>query len=405
MPSQLTKSKIDSTVPTHKEQFVWDQSISGFGLKISPSGRKTFLLVYRMGGRDTPTRRYTLGTYGSITPDMARKEAIRLRGLIASGTDPMELRAQAKTQLSFGEFAKKYLKEHACLHKKPSSLREDQRNLNKHLLPILDNKPLEIIVRADIAKIHQGLRDSPIAANRCLSLLTTMFNLSERWGYRPDNTNPCRHITRFKENKRQRFLSSEELARLGQVLSKAEQANTHSPFVLALFRLLILTGARLGEILFLKWDQVNLKERCLHLSDSKTGPKTIHLNAPSLTVLDGLPRMEGNPFVCAGKRQGKGLVGVHHSWYGLRKTAGLSDVRIHDLRHSFASVGVSSGTSLYVIGSLLGHTLPATTARYAHLHTNPQQVASEDIAQQILAAMNPPTEEGEVVSLTKKKYA
>lgn len=400
MHSQLTKSKIDSIPTPNKEHFFWDQGISGFGIKISPSGRKTFILVYRMGRRGAPTRRYTLGTYGNITPDMARKEALRLRGQIASGTDPMELRAQAKAQLSFGEFANKYLQEHACLHKKPSSLREDRRYLNKNLLPTLSNKPLEKLVRADIAKVHHGLRASPIAANRCLALLTTMFNLSERWGYRPDNTNPCRHIKRYKENRRQRFLSSEELARLGQVLSKAEQGNTHSPFVLALFRLLILTGARLGEILSLKWDQVDLKERCLHLSDSKTGPKTVRLNAPSLAVLDGLPRIEGNPFVCAGKRPGKGLVGVHHSWYALRKTAGLPDVRLHDLRHSFASVGVSSGTSLYVIGSLLGHTLPATTARYAHLHTNPQQEASEDIAQQIHAAMNPSNAECEIVPLT-----
>ncbi len=387
MNAPLTKSKIDSLLPGAKDVFVWDTTIPGYGVKVTPSGRKVFILQYRVSGRASNKRRYTIGPYGAITPDQAKKEAVRLRGLIAGGIDPSEAKDRAKAAVPFKVFAAQYLEQYATTHKKPRSIVEDRRNLDNHVLPVLGNKSLEKISRADIAQLHHRLRTSPTAANRVLSLLTTMLNLAERWGIRPDGSNPCKHIQRFKEQRRERFLSSEELARLGQALTKAEQDNIHSPFIIGLFRLLIFTGARLGEIRLLQWTDVDLEERRLNLPDSKTGKKVIHLNAPAVAVLDQLPRIEGNPFVCCGQRKKKGLVGIHRVWFDIRGTAKLPDVRLHDLRHSFASVAAGSGTSLYVIGSLLGHTLPSTTARYAHLQSDPLREAAEAIGQQILSAM------------------
>ena len=401
MAGKLTKARIDSITASTKDVFLWDEQVPGYCLKVTPTGRKIFLLVYRIGGRGSPVKRFKVGDYGTLTPDQARKEAIRLKGQIASGLDPAEAKLKQKSAILFGEFSKRYLAEYAELHKKPRSIQEDRRNLDNHVLLSLGNKPLEKIGRADIAKLHHGLRESPIAANRTLSLLTTMFNLSERWGLRPDGSNPCRHIQRYKETRRERFLSSEELSRLGQALAKVEEDKTYSPFLVAVIRLLIFTGARLGEILSLKWEDVDFQGRRLNLADSKTGKKVIQLNAPALAVLDQLPRIEENPYVCCGQRLGKGLVNIHRGWFDIRDQAGLPDVRLHDLRHSFASVAASAGTSLYVIGSLLGHTQPSTTARYAHLHQDPLREASEAIAQRIHAAMNPASEKGEVISIPK----
>ena len=401
MQGKIIKSIIDSISPASKDQFLWDIQIPGFGLKVTPSGRKVYILQYRIGGGNTYLKRYTIGTHGDLTPDQARKEALRLKGQIASGLDPAEAKKKERAALPFKDFSTRYLAEYAELHKKPRSIQEDRRNLDNHVLLSLGNKPLEKIGRADIAKLHHGLRESPIAANRTLSLLTTMFNLSERWGLRPDGSNPCRHIQRYKETRRERFLSSEELSRLGQALAKVEEDKTYSPFLVAVIRLLIFTGARLGEILSLKWEDVDFQGRRLILADSKTGKKVIQLNAPALAVLDQLPRIEENPYVCCGQRLGKGLVNIHRGWFDIRDQAGLPDVRLHDLRHSFASVAASAGTSLYVIGSLLGHTQPSTTARYAHLHQDPLREASEAIAQRIHAAMNPASEKGEVISIPK----
>jgi integrase len=402
MNATLTKSKIDTFLPGSKDVFVWDTTLPGFGLKITPSNHKTYLLSYRLGGREATKRRYTIGTHGTFTPDQARKEAIRLRGLIASGTDPAEAKIKARAVMPFKQFAEQYIEQYAKLHKKPRSIVEDQRNLDNHVLPIFGSKSLENISRPDIAKLHHRLRTSPTAANRVLSLLTTMLNLAERWGLRPDGSNPCKHIQRFKETRRERFLSSEELARLGQALTKTEQDNTHSPFIIGLFRLLIFTGARLGEIRTLTWEDVDLEERRLNLPDSKSGKKVIHLNAPAVAVLDALPKIEGNPFVCCGQRKKKGLVGIHRSWFDIRDTAGLPDLRLHDLRHSFASVAAGSGMSLPIIGALLGHSQAETTKRYSHLHQDPLREASEAIAQQIHAAMNTPSKKAPVVPMSKR---
>ncbi len=405
IPMKLSKTIIDAIEPSAKDQFCWDSGIAGFGLKTTPTGRKVFVLQYRLGGRGTPAKRYTIGVYGALTLSQAQKEAIRLNGQIASGVDPAEIRkAQTRAAVTFRQFSERFITEHAKPHKKPSSVKEDQRNLDNHILPALGSKALEKITRGDISKLHFNLRKTPIAANRTVALLVTMMNLAEKWELRPDGTNPCRHIQRYPEVSRERFLSGEELARLGQVLTQVEQDKAHGPFIIALFRLLIFTGARLGEIRSLKWEYVDLQERRLNLPDSKSGRKVVTLNAPAVAVLDQLPRIEGNLYVCCGRQAGRPLRTVHNAWRDIRRLSGLEDVRIHDLRHSFASVAAGSGMGLPIIGSLLGHRQAETTKRYSHLHQDPLREASEAIAQQIDAAMNSPIQEAEVVPLTKKKY-
>jgi integrase len=388
MQGKITKRTVDSISPARIDQFLWDTDLSGFGLKVTPSGSKVYILQYRIGGRGSPARRYTLGKHGSWTPDGARKEATRLLGLVASGADPAEAKQKDKSGLNITSFAEHYLTQYAEPHKKPRSVVEDRRNLYKLVLPTLGTRRVDKISRAHIAKLHHDLQETPVAANRVLAVLTTLFNLAEKWGFRPDGSNPCRHIQKYKEHKRERYLNAAELIRLGEVLTKTKQNKTHSSSVLAAIKLLIFLGARRSEVLTLKWDYVDLDTKSLRLPDSKTGSKTIHLNAPALAVLDTLPRVEGNPYVLPGNKRGSHLVNLQTAWQEIRKEANLEDVRLHDLRHSFASVAAGAGMSLPTIGALLGHHDTSTTNRYAHLDQDPLKKANDEIGERIHAAMS-----------------
>ena len=291
------------------------------------------------------------------------------------------------------------------------------------------------------------MKDRPGAANRCLALMSKMFNLAEKWGLRPDGSNPTRHVEKYPERKFERFLSEAELACLGMALAEADRgakrrrrkaghgrraASEHTSAIAAL-RLLIFTGCRRGEILTLKWQHVDFERGCLMLPDSKTGAKLVPLGAPALELLSQLPRTDGNPYVLPGSVRGEHYVGLPKAWRGIRARAtvlslaqhddervsglierltadlgraptlvqvrraaeqeevelpaGLADVRLHDLRHSFASVGAGLGESLPVIGALLGHRATATTARYAHLSDDPLKAGADRIAGRIAAAM------------------
>ena len=243
------------------------------------------------------------------------------------------------------------------------------------------------VARAEIARLHLAMKDKPYQANRTLALLSKFFNWCEKHGFRVDGSNPCRHVDKYRERRHERFLSAQELARLGEALADAERAGKASPVIVGALRLLALTGARLSEILTLRWEHVDLENACLRLPNSKTGQKSIYLNAPALAVLNSLPRLEANPYVIPGERLGAHLVNLQKPWRRIRALAKLKDVRIHDLRHSFASVAAASGQSLYVIGSLLGHSQPQTTSRYAHLSADPLRAANDAVGMRIDAAM------------------
>jgi integrase len=263
------------------------------------------------------------------------------------------------------------MREHARPKKRPGSAAGDEILLRLHVLPRLGTLKVNAITRADITRIHQSMEDRRGAANRTVALLSKMFNLAEKWGLRADGTNPCRHVEKYRERKVERFLSGEELARLGEVLAEAGRTGSELPSVIAAIRLLLLTGCRLNEILTLRWADVDFGQRALRIRESKTGAKTVYLSDPALEVLQSIKRAPGNPHVIVGEKSGSHIVNLRKPWYRLRAEAGLSDVRIHDLRHTYASYAAASGLSLPIIGALLGHTQPQTTARYAHLANVP----------------------------------
>ncbi len=404
-PRRLTIEVVKSLQPAASEYTVWDTEVRRFGIRVYTTGARLYVLRLRVGGRQ---RWMTIGRHGDPwTPDTARTKALELLGKAAQGKDPVNERETGKATPTLAEFAERYLLEYAMPHKKPATLTADLsllgldravadeprpfvRNGNKRsILEALGPVRIDVIGPAHVTRLHLAWKETPTRANRALALLSHMFTMAERWNLRPQASNPCRHVERFRESRRERFLSPAELARLGETLTTLEAAGGASAYGLAAVRLLIFTGARASEMLAMTWDSVNLDAGTVRLADSKTGAKTVFLNPPAVEILARLPRRDDNAHVIAGGNAGAALTlsGLEQVWQRVRETAGLTDVRLHDLRHSFASVAAARGQSLTVIGALLGHTQPATTQRYAHLSADPLRAASDAVAAEIANAM------------------
>jgi integrase len=365
---KLTKRVVDAAHIREREYFLWDEDLPGFGLRVLPSGRKRYIIQYRAGRR---SRRISLGPSTVLTCEQARDRAITIIAACKNGDDPAARRDADRRAITVKELAARFEKEHIDLRLKPSTSKGYKRMLERFVLPRLGNLRVTEVTRADIAQLHHDLRHIAYDANRCLEMISKMFNLAEMWGLRPDGSNPRKHIKKYPEQKRERFLSQAELKRVGEVLREMEQEGVELPSSIAAVRLLMLTGCRLGEIMNLKWEHVDIPARVLRLPDSKTGAKVVHLGQPAVDVLERIEQLAGNPWVNVGTLPGGRLSDLQPFWQRVRARAGLNDVRIHDLRHTFASTAVASGQGLPMIGKLLGHTQVQTTARYAHLAADP----------------------------------
>jgi integrase len=397
---RITKRVVDTLQPG---DIIWDTDVTGFALRCQGK-RKTYVLKARVNGR---IRWFTIGRHGTPwTPETARHEAQRLWGDIRSGVNLVALREARREQPTVAELCDRFLKEHAKEHKKPGGYRNDDRNIRNHVKPLLGTLTVKEVTRNDVDAFKRSVRDGrtsrrPIrkcdggkggskpvqggacAANRCLALLSKMFNLAEQWGWRQEQSNPCRMVVRYPENRHQRFLSPEEIERLFIVLDSIDRAGTESAYATAAIRLLLLTGARRGEIIDLMWEHVDLGRGLLLLPDSKVGAKTIYLNSAATAVLRSLKRVQGNPYVIVGPVEGKPYATLQLVWERIRKKAELDNVRMHDLRHTFASTAAANGASLPMIGKLLGHTTPITTQRYAHLVSDPVRQVNEAVGEAI----------------------
>lgn len=383
MKAKLTVRGVEAIKPGAADVIVWDTDLTGFGCKVTPKGKRTYFLYYRT--KEGQQRRPTIGVHGPTRPEAARDIARRWLADVAQGKDPSKKRTDDRISPNVRDLCARYIAEHAETRKKETSIRNDRRLINTHLLPALGAKKIGSVTRSDIAALHHSLRSTPYEANRMLAMTSKMFSLAERWGLRPDGSNPAKNIDRYREEKRERYLSSVEVARLWKVLNSQEAAPKASPSAIAAIKLLMLTGRRLSEVLGLRWSWIDLDAKVMRLPDTKNGALLVSLGDAAVAVLYDLKAdARDDTFVIAGQRKGAALVNLQKPWRALRAQAALDDVRLHDLRHTYASIGAGLGMSLPLLGRLLGHTQAATTSRYAHLAQDPVRVAADAIGAELM---------------------
>ncbi len=375
----LSKRTVDRLAVADKDTVFWDRELPGYGIRVYPSGRKVYVVQTRAAGR---SRRVTVGRHGDIAPDRARKEAAKIIARLKAGLPPVEAEPEAPPTVA--DLAGRYRREHVAMHCKPNTVKHYGLMLNKHIVPRLGDFKVAEVERKDILKFQFELSDMPTVANRCVDILVKMFNLAELWEMRPPGRNPCKSVRRYKVVRRkERFLTPAELARLGGVLDIAPAERLASRHAAAAIRLLVLTGCRRNEVMGLAWEDLDFEAGEMRLADSKTGGRIVPLPPAAAAVLADLPRVEGNPWVFPGKRKGTHQVNINDSWNRVRERAGLDDVRLHDLRHTFASRALAIGEGLPMIGELLGHRQVNTTARYAHLARESVQASTARVADSI----------------------
>ena len=407
---RITKRAVDALqCPAGRDRdFLWDDALAGFGVAAFPSGKKVYVAQFRKDGR---SRRVALGEHGRLTPDEARSQAKTILGAVETGADPIAERRAAREVRSFKAVAEDFLALHVDAKRKGRTGAEYRRILQAHIAPAIGSKRIVDVRRADLARLHGKLADRPYEANRALAVVSAVWNWAARRDEVEASANPCLGIERYPEQGRERFLTSDELGRLGAALAESEtigltyaidetkpgvkhapkeesRRTRLDPFAVAAIRLLILTGARLREILDAQWSQVDLERGILFLADSKTGRKPIYLSAAAQVVLASLPRIESNPHIIAGAKDGAPRADLKKPWVAVCRAAGLEGLRLHDLRHSFASFGAGASLGLPIIGKLLGHSQAATTHRYAHLDADPLRRAVDTIGATISAAMD-----------------
>ncbi len=350
-----------------KDTVFWDSELSGFGVRVYPSGSKHYVVQTRAGGK--AAKRVTVGRHGIVTAEEARRRAALIIARIKAGEEPAPepppvTLAESPT---VGDLARVYLDEHVAVRCKPKTAATYRLIVHKHLLPALRRTPALAVDHARVTELHYSLRETPVMANLVVGTLSRIWNAAENRGLVPEASNPCRLVVKNRERRRERFLSEEEFRRLGRLLAEAETRKGVSVHAVAAIRLLLLTGCRRNEILTLRWSDVDLEARELNLVDSKTGARTVPLSPEAVEVLLNIPRIDGNPYVIPGKIRGRHLRNLNEPWNLIRKRAGMEDMRLHDCRHSFASRALALGEGLPMIGKLLGHARVETTARYAHL--------------------------------------
>ena len=384
---KISMRSVNALSVDEKDVIFWDRDLPGFGVRVYPSGTKAYVVQSRGWGI---SRRITLGRHGELSTEQARRRAAAIIARIKKGAGPIDRSAPRRAEPTVGGMAQRFLDEHVVVRCKPRTLVLYRSTIDRHVLPGLGKIPISALRREQVAELHHHLRATPYAANRTIEILGQILDMAEERGLRSRGSNPCRTIEKYKERQHERFLSGEEFRRLGRVLNEmAGGGGGASPAAVAALRLLALTGCRRGEILGLRWEHVDFEAGELRLPDSKTGARLVPLSPAAVAVLVRLPRPAGSPWVIPGRKPGSPLKNLQGAWETVKARAGLTDVRIHDLRHSFASRALALGESLPMIGELLGHRRNGTTARYAHLARDSVKASAARVADSIGSDLHP----------------
>ena len=382
MPSmKLTKSAVDSARPGTRDYEIRDTIVPGFFCKITPAGRKVFMLSYR-----TPTgerRKPSLGTYGQMTVDQARKLALDFLASVRGGADPSQERQVARTAPTVKDLADRFMVEHSEARNKPSTVRGNRITLKVHVLPAMGKIKVVDVKRSDVADLVGRLRDKPTAANHCLSLLRKMFNLAELWGMRLDGSNPCRHIKKYTGSKRTRLITDGELTRLYTYLDRADAEGLEHPVLTLAIRLQFEFAARMSEVLLLEWEWIDLLNRRVVWPDSKTGGMSKPLSAEALRLLQEAPRYARSKFVIPALFDGSQPMTKNTYWAGWKRIlerAGLPHCGTHAVRHRAAADIANSGVPVKVGMALTAHKTVTMFMRYVHTEDDPIRAAAETVA-------------------------
>src|SRR5262245_21257553 len=398
--TRSTKRIVDGLQATDRDYIIWDGELPGFGVRVRPSGSKSYVVQYRAGrGRNAPSRRITIATPSKLPPDQARGIAKGIIGDVARNDDPAADRTRKRREMTIREVAALYLTDHVKAHNKPSWAKEIELILSARILPAFATKRIGDLTRADIKRWHSGMAASPYRANRCLAVLRKMLSLAHReWELRDDN--PATGIKPFPEKRRERFFGPEELKAIGRCLAKAERyGSEHREFILAT-RLMLLTGMRLGEVTTAQWSDVDLAANLIRLQDAKSGARSVPLNSQAVAFLANVKQR--GTYVC-GLDEGNRLMNrfdYHAFWRRLMAANGLANARPHDCRHTVATLGAMAGGTAFTLRDLLGHKTVAVTAGYVARTVDPVRALSEDVGGRIGAALAPQSEPpARVVSL------
>ncbi len=365
---------------------VMDTEEPGFGVRLQAKAPHYFVRKFAKGQRHFQS----IGEHGAggMTVSTARDRASRIIMDIRDGVSPAERRARERGMPTVAELAKQWLELHVDSKLKSSTARAYRSALHTLILPAIGTIKVDKVTEKDLAAMHHAARSRPYAANRSLAIVSKLMGFAEQQGFRARGVNPAIGLERFREQKRERFLSMEELSALGAALSSSEAKEKHAPQALAAIGFLLLTGMRMNEVLKLRWIEVDIGRGMLFLAESKTGQKPVILGKPVIELLQGAPRIAESPWIFPSPIDPtKPMFDLRKSWATVCGLAGLKGVRLHDLRHTYASMAASSGGSLPMIGRLLGHSQAQTTARYAHLAQDPLRELADTAASEIASAL------------------
>jgi integrase len=417
---KLTKRFVESVKPMGKDRVVWDDKMPGFGLRVQPSGIRSYVVQYRNAQRRS--RRLTIGKHGAVTAEGAREIARQILNEVHDRKDPRDPVAERRALIkapTMNDLLDQYLAEHVQKRNRPRTQEEIERLVARHIRPQLGKHKVAAVTRQDVAKLHRSLGSTPRQANFVLAICSKAFGLAEVWNMRPDGSNPCRRIERYPENERERFLSAEELGRLGATLRMAESTglpwtinevgpkSKHLPKVenrrtvysrvtTAAIQLLLLTGCRLSEVLNLEWERINYDDATITLSETKSDRmgnavrQVVAMNAPALKVLKSLPGPQYSPWVLPSRNdfaRPLSKTAIEGAWQRIKAAADISDVRLHDLRHTVGTYAGQSGANAFLVRDLLRHKNLSMTSRYVNRAVDPIRTLSDQVGRQIAAGL------------------
>lgn len=391
---KLTERLIASLKPAAQDAFVWDDALRGFGVRIKPSGAKSYFIQYR--NADHVSKRFTLGKTSELKLEDARRRASRELSAIKDNRNPADPAAARKARRhadTVGDLCERYISDHAEMHAKPSYLKQQKRMIESRIKPELGSKPIRAVTRIDAQALHLKLRTTPYEANRVLALLSVMFKVAEHWKLRDDGTNPSHGIKRYREKRRERLLTDAEVARVYAAMRVAETNRTMQDGILLAVRLLFSTACRASEILGLRWDYVDHDNADIVWPDSKTGYMRKPLTKETAALLKRAERVVGNLYICTNlDRSGPvTLFALESGWRKLLEAAQVDHCGLHAIRHR-ATTEIANNTDIpmHVGMKLTGHKTAVTYLRYVHAHHEQARQAAERVSRQRLAKLKRP---------------